>query len=555
MIFENEDNFTDDIQSEKKYYESDEDIQPLKIGDMIQNRFLISQKIGEGSFGSIFKVLDKNNNNAIWAMKVESEDDENSLLEKEIKVLIELRKQQGFPQIKFYGQERGYTYCIMSMLGKNLEQIFRKLGGIMNIATVIRLAIQVTQQMIDRISVMHENRLLHRDIKPDNFVIDSGPNPKMIYLIDFGLSKNYINNKGEHISYVKKAGLIGTARYASINAHKEMEQGRRDDLESIGYVLIYLASGNLPWMNLQIDSKDAKYTKIYQIKKEIKTESLCFNLPKCFYFYMNDVKSLEFTENPNYDKLKSYFEKEIENNTKQNINSSSFTYDWERLPEYNKQKKHQTVHVMHNQDKQQQVEIAFNPNKLNQISKQNQFINQQTKDSQQKSIQNQQLTFEQIMNEKRKETKKAFHSPTGKKNTDNNQQNFLSPIKPDDNRILRIQNHSSTQLQNPQINSSYQLDSFILPSVATSKIINYFESEIVVSEGGGLPIWDLCQESKNKFQKVTGILEGIKKPSLIILRKERKIHTQIDTIKLMQELFVPPIKLIGDQESNIEGLE
>ncbi|CAK75979.1 unnamed protein product (macronuclear) [Paramecium tetraurelia] len=562
MISKNEDNFTDNVQSERKYYESEEDVQPLKVGDIIQNRFLISQQIGEGSFGSVFKVLDRNNNNATWAMKVEiDEDDENSLLEREIKVLIELRKQQGFPQIKFYGQERGYTYCIMTLLGKNLEQIFRKLGCVMNQTTVLRLAIQ----MIDRISVMHDNRFLHRDIKPDNFVIESGPNAKMLYLIDFGLSKHYINSKGEHISYVKKAGLIGTARYASVSAHEEMEQGRKDDLESIGYVLIYLATGNLPWMNLQVDSKDAKYTKIYQIKKQTKTEDLCANLPKCFYFYMNDVKSLEFQETPKYDKLKSYFEREIEILNKQtSMNSSQFTYDWERLPEYSKQKKHQTVHVMQNQEKRQQVEIAFNPHKLNQVNKQNQFINQQTKDSQQKSTQNQQLTFEQIMNEKRKGTKKTVYSPTGKskkppllinivENSDLNKQNVLSPIKPDDSRLFRMQNHSSTLLQIPQLNSSYQLDSYISPSVATSRLNNYFESEDVVSEGGGLPIWDLCDGSKPEFQKVTGILEGIKKPSLIILRKERKAHTY--TVKLMQELFVPPIKLIGDQESNVEGLE
>ncbi|CAD8149748.1 unnamed protein product [Paramecium pentaurelia] len=145
MISKNEDSFTDNVQSERKYYESDQDIQPLKVGDNIQNRFLISQKIGEGSFGSVFKVLDRKNNNAQWAMKVEEDEDENSLLEREIKVLIELRKQQGFPQIKFYGQERGYTYCIMTMLGKNLEQIFRKLGGVMTLATVLRLAIQLNR--------------------------------------------------------------------------------------------------------------------------------------------------------------------------------------------------------------------------------------------------------------------------------------------------------------------------------------------------------------------------------------------------------------------------
>lgn len=94
--------------------------------------------------------------------------------------------------------------------------------------------------MFHRIETFHNVRLLHRDIKPDNFVIGTGNQSSIIHLIDFGLSKYYMNSKGEHLKHTRKKGLIGTARYASINAHNEMEQSRRDDLESICYVLIYL---------------------------------------------------------------------------------------------------------------------------------------------------------------------------------------------------------------------------------------------------------------------------------------------------------------------------
>ncbi|CAD8142456.1 unnamed protein product [Paramecium pentaurelia] len=529
-----------------------------KVGDLVQNRFFISQKIGEGSFGSVFKVNDQNNNNMAFAIKIQSEDDETNLLEREIKVLIELRKYQGFPQIKFYGQERGQTYCIMQMLGQNLEQIFKKLGNVMNLGSVLRLGIQ----MIERIAIMHQSRFLHRDIKPDNFVIDGPNNPRLLYLIDFGLSKYFINKKGDHIVQVKKAGLIGTARYASVNAHEEMEQSRRDDLESIGYVLIYLATGVLPWMNLQIEKKDLKYAKIKQIKKEIKINELCKSLPKCFEQFMNDVKSLEFKETPNYEKLKSYFENQIEiDNKLYSNNQQPFVYDWERLSDFAKQKKHQTIHVMENQLKNQHIQIVINPHKQNQVAKQELFLNQQIINSQQNSIQNEQNKIDQIINEQKQEqlqiintTSNQFKTHPFVINVIENQKDQLQPIKLDESRITRLQNHSTTLLQNPHFNSSFQFDSFIQPSIATSRMNNYIESESVVSEGNVLPIWDI-KGSQQDFQQGTRILEGIRKPSQIILRKERKIHSQIDTVKQMQNLFVHPNQIIGDNETYVEGLE
>ena len=102
--------------------------------------------------------------------------------------------------------------------------------------------------MIQRIKVVHEERIIHRDIKPDNFLIGIGKKQHYVYVIDFGLAKRFRDPKtGEHIPYRDGKNLTGTARYASVNTHLGIEQSRRDDLESLGFVFMYFNKGNLPW--------------------------------------------------------------------------------------------------------------------------------------------------------------------------------------------------------------------------------------------------------------------------------------------------------------------
>ncbi|KAM3137169.1 hypothetical protein pb186bvf_010715 [Paramecium bursaria] len=557
------------VQTQKIANESEEEYVSIKPGDIIQGRFLINQLIGEGSFGQVYKVTDNKNENQVLAMKVEEDSDETSMLEREIKVLIDLRKKQGFPQIKFYGQEKGFTYCIMTYLGKNLENITRKLGGQLSITTALRVAVQI----IERIESLHNCRYLHRDIKPDNFVLEPGNNPKSIYLIDFGLAKHYINSKGEHIQFVKKAGLIGTARYASVSAHEEMEQGRRDDLESIAYILIYLATGQLPWMNLQIDQKELKYQKIYQMKKQIKPDQLCAKLPSCFTRFFSDIKQLGFKDQPNYNQLKKYFQDEIERQSK---NPAGYTFDWEKLPEFQK-KKHLTVHIMQTsrpEDQQHQIQ------QFQQQQNQPQLMKQQIMQHQDSGTKKQQgQTFEQMMDEKKKGTKKTLYSPTGKSKPRN--PIMINIVEPDKNQqekkdqlliqqqipsILspRQNSYSNTYLQIPQLNSMSNIqDTYpqYQASVATSKMIHYEWSEKVESEGGALPIWELDQQPG--FQKQEGILQGIRKPSMVFIkRKERKAHTciiinlqEIDSIRSIQQTLIHPVNsVIGDDENFIEGL-
>lgn len=131
----------------------------------------------------------------------------------------------------------------MDLLGKSLETLFEKCGKKFSVKTVCMLA----DQMIRRIQYIHDRRIIHRDIKPDNFAIGVGNHKHRIFILDFGLAKKFMSSQGVHIKYRDNKGLTGTARYASINTHLGIEQSRRDDLESLGHVFLYFLRGSLPW--------------------------------------------------------------------------------------------------------------------------------------------------------------------------------------------------------------------------------------------------------------------------------------------------------------------
>jgi len=158
------------------------------------------------------------------------------------------------PTVYFYGQDGGFRILVMELLGVSLSELFIYHKEKFSLKTVCMLAIK----MINAVEFFHSKGLLHRDIKPGNFVTGRGEKGNELYLIDYGLASPYIESDGRHIPYSTSARFHGTDKYASINNHRKIEPGRRDDLESIGYLIIYFATGNLPWAKLHSDAKKMK---------------------------------------------------------------------------------------------------------------------------------------------------------------------------------------------------------------------------------------------------------------------------------------------------------
>ena len=209
----------------------------------------------------------------------------------------------------------------MELLGKSLEDIFQQQEKKFSIKTVCMIGIQ----MIDRLEFIHNKNIIHRDIKPDNFVIGLDNKSHIIYILDFGLSKKYRSSRThQHIKFTINKKLTGTARYASINALKGSEQSRRDDLEAIGYVLMYFLRGSLPWQGLHIHKGEDRYKKILAKKRSTTAEELCKGFPKEFVQYVDYTRNLDFEADPDYKYLRNLLVSALE---KQNT-KFDFWYDW-----------------------------------------------------------------------------------------------------------------------------------------------------------------------------------------------------------------------------------
>lgn len=304
----------------------------LFINAVLSERWKIIEKIGEGSFGLIFIVEDLlYKEKPIYAMKVENLHSLNlsySLLQKEAKILAKLESEAGFPRLIKFFPEYSNNYLIMTLLGQNLNILMKKCNGCFTLNTVLKLG----YFFLVRLESLHSKGLLHRDIKPENIVVGANSDYNKVFFIDFGLSKPYLDENGVHIPMVEKKGLVGTARYASINAHKGLELSRRDDIESMIYVLVYLANGVLPWQNIPGDTKDCKYLGILKQKSKTTEESLCQGLPVEFSICLKYVKSLQFEETPNYKFLKGLFTTMMEAK-KIELDDE---WDWRELYEGNK---------------------------------------------------------------------------------------------------------------------------------------------------------------------------------------------------------------------------
>ncbi|PWU86791.1 putative casein kinase [Trypanosoma cruzi] len=274
----------------------------LRVG----NRFRLGKKIGAGSFGEIFRGTDIQTGETV-AIKLEQAKTRHPQLAFEARFYRILNAGGGvvgIPNILFYGVQGEFNVMVMDLLGPSLEDLFSFCDRKLSLKTTLMLA----EQMIARIEFVHSKSVIHRDMKPDNFLMGTGKKGHHVYVVDFGLAKKYRDPRThQHIPYKEGKSLTGTARYCSINTHLGIEQSRRDDLEGIGYILMYFLRGSLPWQGLKAHTKQEKYSRISERKQTTPVETLCKGFPAEFAAYLNYTRSLRFEDKPDYSYLKRLF--------------------------------------------------------------------------------------------------------------------------------------------------------------------------------------------------------------------------------------------------------
>ncbi|XP_078173446.1 casein kinase 1-like isoform X1 [Carex rostrata] len=270
---------------------------------VIGGKFKLGRKIGSGSFGELYLGVNIQTGEEV-AIKLESVKSKHPQLQYESKVYMLLQGGTGVPHLKWYGVEGEYNVMVIDLLGPSLEDLFNYCNRKFSLKTVLMLA----DQLINRVEYMHSRGFIHRDIKPDNFLMGLGRKANQVYIIDYGLAKKYRDlHTHKHIPYRENKNLTGTARYASVNTHLGVEQSRRDDLESLGYVLMYFLRGSLPWQGLKAGTKKQKYDKISEKKMLTPVEVLCKSYPPEFISYFHYCRSLRFDDKPDYSYLKRLF--------------------------------------------------------------------------------------------------------------------------------------------------------------------------------------------------------------------------------------------------------
>ncbi|XP_057316957.1 uncharacterized protein LOC130657967 isoform X1 [Hydractinia symbiolongicarpus] len=289
----------------------------LRIGEYVKQRWKVVKKIGGGGFGEIYQGHDTVTQEMV-ALKLESANTSKQVLKMEVAVLKKLQGNYHVCHFIACGRNDRFNYVVMSLVGQNLAELRRSQSrGAFSIGTMLKLGVQI----LNGIEAIHDCGFLHRDVKPSNFAMgNTKQTSRTVYMLDFGLSRQYVNNEGNVRAPRAVAGFRGTVRYASITAHENKEMSRKDDLWSVFYMLVEFAQGSLPWRKLKDKEEVGKYKKAYDDKMLLK------HIPSEFKQFLAHIKSLGYADRPDYKLLRQCCEDAL---SKRGIRHSD-PFDWEK---------------------------------------------------------------------------------------------------------------------------------------------------------------------------------------------------------------------------------
>ena len=261
---------------------------------MLVHNYNVLSNISSGSFGCVFKGQHKRSNELV-AIKMEQKDNYMQSIKHESQIYQYLGRMDGFPYLKWYGSDNEKRYLVTNLLGKSITNVVEHYK-VLSLKNVLIIGLQI----FERIEVMHNHLLSHRDIKPDNFLFGI-EEPKKVHLIDFGLCKRYTCDTGSHIESKPLTNIIGSMNYVSLNVHKHIEPSRRDDLESAVYILLYMYFGKLEWVNCDL-------VDTIRLKEEI---IVLDETPLVMKQLLKYIRLLRFDSVPDYELLLRLIKNEI----------------------------------------------------------------------------------------------------------------------------------------------------------------------------------------------------------------------------------------------------
>ncbi|CAD5211423.1 unnamed protein product [Bursaphelenchus xylophilus] len=307
------------------------DLIQLDPGYKLEGNYTVIKKLGEGAFGAVYKVSDKNNN--LYALKVEGVNEQIQLLKMEVFVLTELRKAGGrhFCKIEDKGKIDNFNYVVMTFVGESLADLRQRAPGKkFSLGTALSVGIQALEALED----LHGIGYLHRDVKPANYTIGRPEINELrkVYVLDFGMARKFVHDDGTIKKPRDVAGFRGTVKYAPVSCHAQRELCRLDDCETWLYMTAEFTKGSLPWRNLK-DMNEIGTLK-RRCRGGVEMKMLFGGCPREYIDILRTIDGGKFFDEPNYQKMYSLMRQAMKN-----MNVQEYPYDWERWAEEDKKRK------------------------------------------------------------------------------------------------------------------------------------------------------------------------------------------------------------------------